>query len=62
MSSSYIYTCFYVCINCLLCFFLEKTNKMYAEYIMEDEDDQKLPGLQGALNELCNNETKYMER
>ena len=35
---------------------------MYKEYIMEDGDDEKMTGLRGSLNELCNNETKYMER
>ena len=35
---------------------------MYKEYIMDEGTDDTLTGLRGALNELCNNETKYMER
>ena len=35
---------------------------IYKEYIMEEGSDETMTGLRGSLNELCNNETKYMER
>ena len=35
---------------------------MYREYIMDEGGEDKYTGLRGVLNELCNNETKYMER
>ena len=37
-------------------------SKMYKEYILDEGSDNSMVGLCGALNELCNNETKYMER
>ena len=35
---------------------------MYKEYIIVEGSDDTMTGLRGSLNELCNNETKYMER
>ena len=41
---------------------------MYKEYILDEDDDDdetekpRMSDFLGALNELCNNEAKYMER
>ena len=41
---------------------------MYKEYILDEDDDDDEPqkpqmsDFLGSLNELCNNEAKYMER